>query len=428
VTRIVVLGGGFGGMEAIRVLERQLAHRADVELLLVSDKNYLLFTPLLPQVASSLVEPRHIVQPIRDLRGSRKFRFRRDRVERIDLTARRVHLAEGVVEYDRLVIALGGVTPTFNIPGVESHALEYKELEDAVLLRDHLIDLAEHADHEADPAVRRRLLTVCVVGGGYTGVELIAELQDFFVGYLVPRYRGIDVADYRLLLVEAGQEILRGVHPTLARKARVRLWRDGIEIRTGTRVTRVGPGSVETEGGERIPVGLTVWAAGVKGHPVLAGLPAERDRLGRVVVDPHMRLPGHPEVYGVGDAVTVLGRPEASIPIIPAALAHGRLAAENILADLAGRPPATIEFAPRGMLVSLGEKDAVVEVMGLRFSGYLAWLFWNAVHLYKLVGLRKQLQVALDWSLARWFPRESTIMRRPPRCAICAQALHRDAA
>ena len=417
--RIVVLGGGFGGLEAIRVLEKRLGGRRDVELLLISDKNYVLFTPLLPQVASSLVEPRHIVQPIRDIRGARRFRFRRDRVERIDLAARRVHLAEGVVDYDRLVIALGGVTPTFNIPGVESHALEYKALEDAILLRDHLIDLAEHADHEPDAAARRRMLTVCVVGGGYTGVELIAELQDFFESYVVPRYRGIEPGDYRLLLVEAGQEILRGVHPTLAEKARQRLGHEGIEIRTGTRVTRVSAGAVEVNGGETIPVGLTVWAAGVKGNPTLAGLPVERDRLGRILVNAHMRLPGHPEVYGVGDAITIEARPQASIPIIPAALAHARLAAENIVAELAGRPPETIEFAPKGMLVSLGEKDAVVEVMGVRFAGYPAWLFWNAVHIYKLVGFRKQVQVALDWALARWFPRDSAIMREPPRCALC---------
>jgi NADH dehydrogenase len=417
-TRIVVLGGGFGGMEAIRVLERRLGDRADVEILLVSDRNYLLFTPLLPQVASSLVEPRHIVQPIRDIRGSRRFRFRRDRVERIDLEARRVHLTEGVVDYDRLVIAMGGVTPTFDIPGVETYALNYKALEDAILLRDHLIDLAEHADHEPDAGARRRMLTVCVVGGGYTGVELIAELQDFFESYVVPRYRGIDAGDYRLLLLEAGQEILRGVHPTLARRARQSLWREGIEIRTGARVTRVGPGVVEV-GDERIAVGLTVWAAGVKGHPTLAGLAAEHDRLGRVVVDAHLRVPGHPEVFGVGDAVTIQGRPEASIPIIPAALAHGRLVAENIVAELSGRPLRTIEFAPQGMLVSLGEKDAVVEVMGIRFSGYPAWLFWNALHLYKLVGFRKQVQVALDWSMARWFPRDSAIMRQPPRCPVC---------
>jgi NADH dehydrogenase len=424
VTRIVVLGGGFAGVETIRGLERQLGGRGDVELLLVSDQNYLLFTPLLPQVASSLVEPRHIIQPIRDIRGSRHFRFRRDRVERIDLAARRVHLAEGAVPYDRLVVAIGGTTPRFGIPGVEAHALDYKALEDAVLLRDHVIDLAEHADHEPDPTIRRRMLTICVVGGGYTGVELIAELQDFFETYLVPRYRGIEAADYRLLLLEAGGEILRGVHPTLAERARRSLWRQGIDIRTGARVTRVLAGAVDVEDAGRIPVGLTVWAAGVTGHPILADLPVERDRFGRIVVDAHMRVPGHPEVYGAGDAVTIQGRPEASIPIIPAALAHGRLVADNLVADLTGRPLEAIDFTPRGMLVSLGEKDAVVELMGWRFSGYTAWLFWNALHLYKLVGLRKQMQVALDWSLARVFPRDSAIMRRPPRCAVCAAHDH----
>jgi NADH dehydrogenase len=414
----------------MRGLERRLGGRTDVELLLVSDKNYLLFTPLLPQVASSLVEPRHIIQPIRDIRGSRRFRFRRDRVTGVDLAARRVHLAEGQVPYDRLVLALGGVTPTFGTPGVETHALNYKWLEDAVLLRDHVIDLAEHADHEPDRSARRRMLTLCVVGGGYTGVELIAELQDFFESYLVPRYRGIASGDYRLLLVEAGREILRGVHPALAERARRSLHREGIEVRTQARVTRVLAGAIELEDGETIPTGLTIWAAGVKGHPVLADLPVERDRLGRLIVDEHLRLPGHPEVFGVGDAVTVQGRPDASIPIIPAALAHGRLAAANVAADLAGRPLASIRFAPRGMLVSLGERDAVVELMGLRFYGYPAWLFWNALHLYKLVGLRKQLQVALDWGLARWFPRDSAIMRQPPRCAIChaPAARQRDAA
>ena len=145
-TRVVVLGGGFAGMEAMRVLERRLGRRRDVELLLVSDRNYLLFTPLLPQVASSLVEPRHIVQPIRDLRGARRFRFRRDRLVAIDLAARRLTLSEVVIDYDRLVIALGSVTPSLGVPGVEEHALPYKHLEDAILLRDHLIDLAEHAE------------------------------------------------------------------------------------------------------------------------------------------------------------------------------------------------------------------------------------------------------------------------------------------
>ena len=417
--RIVVLGGGFAGMEAVRVLERGLRTRTDVELLVVSDRNYLLFTPLLPQVASSMVEPRHIIQPLRDIRGARRFRFRRDTVESIDFAGRRVLMAEGSVRYDRLVIAMGGVTPTFNIPGVAEHALGYKWLDDAIVLRDHIIDLAEHADHEPDPDVRRRLLTVCVVGGGYTGVELIAELEDLFHAYIVPRYRGIGPGDYRLLVIEAGAEILRGVHPTLAERARRKLWHEGIEIRTGTRVTRVMQGAVEA-GGEVIPVGLTVWAAGVVGHPTLAHIEAERDRLGRLLTLPTMQLKAHPDVYGAGDAVAVEGKPDASIPIIPAALAHGRLAAENILAELQGRALGTIDFAPQGMLVSLGERDAVVEVGGVRFSGYAAWLFWNALHLWKLVGFRKQLQVAVDWGLAQFFPRDTAIMRRPSRCLACA--------
>jgi NADH:ubiquinone reductase (H+-translocating) len=417
--RVVVLGGGFAGMEAMRVLERRLRRRPDVELWLVSDRNYLLFTPLLPQVASSLVEPRHIIQPVRDIRGARHFRFRRDRALAIDLAAKRITLTEGTLDYDRLVIALGGVTPSFGIPGVEEHALPYKHLEDAVVLRDHLIDLAEHADHEPDPAIRRRMLTICVVGGGYTGVELIAELQDFLHSYVVPRYRGIDPGDYRLMILEAGEEILRGVHPSLAVRARRRLDREGIEVRTSTRVTRVLRGAVEVAGSEPIAAGLVIWAAGVKGHPVLADSPVPHDRLGRIIVNDRLQLPGFPEVYGTGDAVSVEGKPEASIPIIPAALAHGKLAGENIVAELTGRPLAAIDFAPRGMLVSLGEKDAVVEVMGIRFSGYFAWLFWNALHLLKLVGVRKQLQVALDWSLARFFPRDSAMMRPATRCPVC---------
>jgi NADH dehydrogenase len=176
---------------------------------------------------------------------------------------------------------------------------------------------------------------------------------------------------------------------------------------------------VELNGAVQVPVGLTVWAAGVSGSPSLAGLAVPHDRLGRVIVERTLQLPGHPEVYGAGDAVTVDGNPSASIPIIPAALAHGRLAAENIIAGLTGRPAAVIDFAPAGMLVSLGERDAVVEVLGFRFSGYLAWLFWNALHLWKLAGFRKQLQVAIDWSLVKFFPRDSAIMRPTPRCPIC---------
>ena len=418
----MVLGGGFGGIEAIRVLERRLRGREDVDLLLVSDQNYLLFTPLLPQIASSTVEPRHIIQPIRDIRDRRRFRFLRDRVLGLDLKERRVRLAEGDLPYDFLVVALGSVTQTFGVPGVEDHVFFFKGLEDAVALRDQVIDLAEHADHERDPDRRRELLTVCVVGGGYTGVELIAELHDFFTRYVVPRYRGIEPADPRLFLLEASGEILSGVHPILAKRARRKLVREGIEVRTGARVTRVLATGVEINAGPVERAALLIWVAGVGGQPVLADLNLPRDRAGRVIVNEFLEFPGFPEVFGVGDTVAVAGHPEASVPIIPAAIAHGRLAAENILNRLGGRPILPIEFSPRGMLVSLGMNDAVVDLMGFKFSGYAAWLFWNAVHLYKLVGFRKQLQVALDWALAMVFPRDSAIIRRPARCPICSGA------
>lgn len=421
-TRMVVLGGGFGGIEAMRVLERHFRRREDVDLLLISDQNYLLFTPLLPQIASSTVEPRHIIQPIRDIRDRRRFRFLRDRVLGVDLRERRVHLAEGDVAYDFLVLALGGTTQTYGVPGVEEHGFFFKGLEDAVALRDQVIDLAEHADHARDSLRRRELLTMAVVGGGYTGVELIAELHDFFHRYVVPRYRGIEAGDPRLLLLEASGEILSGVHPILGRRARAKLQRDGIEVRLGAKVTRVEATGVEINGGHIERTGLVVWVAGVKGHPVLENLGLPLDRAGRVVVNRFLEVPGFPEVCGVGDTVAVAGHPEASVPIIPAAIAHGRLAARNIVSRLEGRPPVPIEFSPQGMLVSLGMNDAVVDLMGFKFSGYFAWLFWNALHLYKLVGFRKQLQVALDWALTQVFPRDSAIIRRPQRCPICAGA------
>ncbi len=418
--RVVVLGGGFGGMEAIRVLERRLGQREDIDLLLVSDQNYLLFTPLLPQIASSRVEPRHIIQPVRDIRVRRRFRFLRDRVVGIDLKERRVHLAEGDVTYDFLVVALGGVTQTFGVPGVEEHAFFFKALEDAVILRDQVIDLAEHADHERDPRRRRERLTVCIVGGGYTGVELVAELHDFFGRYVIPHYRGIESGDPHFLLLEAGGEILRGVHPILARRARAKLHRDGIEVRLEAKVTGVEATGVEINGRTLERVGLVVWVAGVRGHSVLEGLGLPVDQAGRIIVNPFLQFPDLPDVFGVGDTVAVAGHPEASVAIIPVAIAHGRLAAQNIVNRLAGRPLVPIDFSPKGMLVSLGMNDAVVDLMGVKFSGYFAWLFWNAVHLYKLVGFRKQLQVALDWALTQVFPRDSAIIRRPPRCSICA--------
>lgn len=417
--RVVVLGAGFGGLEAMLELEERFSGDAAVDLLLVNESNFFLFTPLLPQIVSSTVEPRHIVQSLRDIRRRRRFRFLRAGATGVDLAARRLRSTEGDIPFDYLILALGSIPNFFGLEGAE-HAFTLRSLEDAVLLRDSLLDLLEHADHEPDPERKRRLLTFVVVGGGYTGVEVITELHSLLYEHVGPRYRGINIADIRLVLLDAAQEILVGVDPYIARRAQRKLERQGIETRVNAKVIRLGANRVELAGGETLDAGLIIWTAGVRAHPLLESLPVQRNHVGRIVVTPQLHLPDHPRVFAVGDNALVRGAPpEQSIQVAPVAIEQGKLAAENVTRGIERRPYLDFSFAPQGMLVSLGMNDAVVNIMGFRLHGYAAWLLWNAIHLLKLVGLKKQLQVALDWSLAQLFPRDTSLIRRPPRCKFC---------
>lgn len=417
VRRILILGAGFGGLEAAVQLDRDLRGNPQYELLLVNDTNYFLFTPLLPQISSSFINPRHIVQPVRDVR---RVPFRRDRVLAIDTERRRVTCVGGVLEYDYLIFALGSRTEYFNVPGAREHTWDFKSLEDAVVLRERIIDLCEHADHTTDAEERRRLMTFVVVGGGYTGVELIAEMQDFLFQYVEPRYRGIARDEIRLILLEATQEILRGVHPGLRKNAEKRLRREGIQIRTGAAVTRCFEGGVELASGERIHAATVAWAAGVRAHELAESLPGTHDRIGRCLLNEHLQLEGHPEVFVIGDSAAASNALDAP-RVAPVAIDQGRVAARNILALERSGKLVSYEYVSKGMLVSLGMNYAVVNIGPIRFYGYFAWLFWNAVHLFKLVGFEKQLQVALDWSLATIFPRDASIVRRPRGCRLCEE-------
>lgn len=416
--RIVILGAGFAGMQAAIELDRLLGRDTNTEVLLVDQGNHFLFTPLLPQIPSSYTNPRHIVQPVRDIRGGRRFRFRRDTARSIHPTERRVECTEGELSYDALIVALGSRSEYFNVPGARQHSFDFKTLEHAVELREHVIDACEHADHSADEAERRRLLTLVVVGGGYTGVELIAELQDFMFGYVARRYRGISRQAINLFLLEAGDRMLRGLDRSLARHARERLDAEGITVRTRARVTRCTPQGIEINGSEFLESDTVVWSAGVRAHELVEALPGPHDRRGRSMVNEFLQLEGCPEVFIVGDSAVAESALQAP-QIAPVAMEQGRLAARNLLALRAGRAMEPYRYQKQGMLVSLGMNHAVVSLMGLKFRGYLAWLFWNAVHLLKLVGLKRQLQVALDWSLATVFPRDSTIVRRPRNCPYC---------
>jgi NADH dehydrogenase len=405
-------------LQAVTDLDRVFGRDRDVEILLLSDQNYLLFTPLLPQIASSYTDPRHIVQAVREIRGRRNFRFRRESVRAVDAANRRVIVESGPIDYEALIVASGSRAEFFNTPGARENSWDYKSLQHAVELRERIIDLCEHADHTADAAARRSMLTFVVVGGGYTGIELVTEMRDFLLGYAARKYRGINASEIRLIVLEAAPDLLRGIGPKLAAHARKRLDVSGIEVRVSTRVTRVLENSVEINGNETLAADTIIWTAGVRASELIESLPGPHDRIGRAVVNAHLQLEGHPEIFIVGDSAAAVNAQEAP-RVAPVAIEQGRIAARNIGHLWGGEPLETYEYASKGMLVSLGMNYAVVKIAGIQISGYFAWLFWNAVHLYKLVGVKKQVQVAGDWMLGLIFPRDAAIVRSPRRCKLC---------
>jgi NADH:ubiquinone reductase (H+-translocating) len=419
--RIVVIGAGFGGLQATVELEKLCRRAPDVEILLISDQNYFMFTPLLPQIVSSYINPRHIVQAVRDIRGKRNFRFLRDTVESIDVAERTVRASSGPIHYDYVIIAVGSRTEYFNTPGARENAMDLKSLEDGVVLRERIIDICEHADHIIDPDERKRCLTFAVVGGGYTGVELITEMRDFLFRYVVGRYRGIPREEIRLVLLEASPNVLSGVDPLLQPYALERLHHEGIEVRVNARVTRVFQGGLELNSDDSLAAATVIWAAGVRANPLVEALPGPHDRIGRARVNEHLQLEDHPEVLVIGDSASSALAPDAP-RVAPVAMTQAGVAARNIVSMERGGLLESYTYVSKGMLVSLGMNDAVVSVGGLRIHGFFAWLFWNAVHLYKLVGFKKQVQVALDWSLGTIFPRDAVIVRQPRQCRICEAA------
>jgi NADH:quinone reductase (non-electrogenic) len=416
--RVVVVGSGFGGLEAVAQLDTLFDRDPNVEILLLSDQNYLLFTPLLPQIASSFTDPRHIIQAVREIRGKRKFVFRREMVRAVDTTNRRLTVESGSIDYDALILAPGSRTEFFNTPGARENCWDYKSLQQGVELREHIIDQCEHADHTLDAATRQNMLTFVVVGGGYTGIELATEMRDFLFRYAAKKYRGINASEIHLIVLEALPDLLRGIGPKLAAHARKRLDGSGIEVRTSTRVTRVNECSVEINGNETLQADTIIWTAGVRAIELIESLAGPHDRIGRAIVNPQLQLNDHPEVFVIGDSAAATNAQEAP-RVAPVAVEQGRVAALNVAHLWKGETLETYEYASKGMLVSLGMNYAVVNVAGIQVSGYFAWLFWNAVHLYKLVGLKKQLQVAGDWILGLVFPRDAAIVREPRGCKIC---------
>lgn len=408
-SRIVILGGGFGGLYSALELERTLAREPGVEVILVCRENFHLFTPMLHEVAASDLDLTHIVNPIRKL--LRRVRLFVGDVERIDLTGKRVLVSHSdehhhhELPYDHLVLALGSVTNLGGLPGLEGCALTMKTLGDAILLRNHLIENLETADFECCAHAREPLLTVVVAGGGFAGVETLAAVNDF-AREALEFYPNLSERDLRMVLVHPGDLILPELGPGLGRYAGQKLSERGVEVRVGTRVVDAKPGVVTLDDGSVIRTRTLVWTAGTAPNPLVADLPLSKER-GRILTDATLRVPEWPGVWALGDCALVPdGRGGFFPPTAQHALRQGTRAARNIAAVVRGGPPRPFRFNTLGQLAAIGKRTGVARVFGFQFSGFAAWWLWRTIYLSKLPRLEKKLRVMLDWSLDLVFSKD----------------------
>lgn len=427
-SRVVIVGGGFGGVSAAQRFERLAVRGAPVDVTVISDSNFLLFTPMLAEVASGALEPAHISAPVRATVAYT--RFRRGTVREVDTTNRAVLLTAGPdsaewVPYDHLVLAVGSVPHFLDLPGVQDHARTLKDLDDAVSLREQVLGLMERADHSgSDPVERERLLTFVVAGGGFAGAEVVAELFDLVYGVL-HYFPGITPDEPRFVLVHSRDRILPELSAELGDYALERLQARGIEFRLGVRVTAATAHDVTLSDGDRIGTRTFVWTAGTRPDPLISTVAGTHARNGALVTDPSFRAVGLDGVWAVGDCAHIpdLDHEGGTFPpTAQHALRQGKVVADNIAAVLAGQEPAAFRFTTIGVLVALGHRTAAAEIYGRRFSGLLAWLLWRGIYLSKLPSIEKRLRVLLDWLLELVFPRDIVLTtRQPPDSTVPAE-------
>ena len=396
---VVIVGAGFGGLRAARALSR-----APVQVVLLDRNNYHLFQPLLYQVATAGLEPEQIAKPVRAiLRGQRNFDFRMVEVTGADLAARRLETSAGPLVYDYLILALGGETNFFGLESVARHGLGLKDVGDAVTIRNHVLTTFERAMLETDPARRRARLTFVVVGGGPTGVEMAGALSELIRLVLVKDYPRLNLTDVRILLLEATDRLLGTFPPKLSAAAAATLWRKHVEVRFGGTVADFDGARVTLKSGEVIPADTVIWAAGVQAAGLAGRLGLPTGRQGRVPVAPTLQVPGHPEVYVVGDAAYVEAD-GAPLPMVaPVAMQMADTAAGNIQRTLRGQPAQAFRYRDPGSLATMGRNAAVAHLFGIQFTGFVAWVMWLVVHIIQLIGFRNKLFVLLNWAWDYFF-------------------------
>ena len=393
--RVVILGAGFGGLEAARALSR-----APVEITLVDRQNHHLFQPLLYQVATAALSPGDIAWPVRTVfRRQRNLTVVMAEATGVDAAARVVRAGDNLsFPYDALLLATGATHSYFGRDDWAPVAPGLKTIEDATDIRRRLLLAFERAEVTADEAERRRLLTFVVVGAGPTGVELAGAMVELARHAMPREFRRIDPGAARVVLIEAGPRVLPSFPEELAAVAHASLERMGVQVRTATRVTDCGPVGVEC-GAERIGASTIVWAAGVVASPAGTWINAERDRQGRIPVGPDLTVPGHPDIFAVGDLVTAKDETGRPVPgTAPGAKQMGRYVGRVLAARAAGRPaPPPFSYRHHGDLATIGRRSAVVELGKIRLTGFVGWVFWCVAHIWYLVGFRSRVVVSFEW-------------------------------
>ena len=401
---VVIIGGGFGGLNAAKALRK-----APVRVTVVDRHNHHLFQPLLYQVATATLSPGDIASPIRwILRHARNTRVWLGDVQTIDLKNRRVMLVDGAsIAYDYLIIATGTSHTYFGHDGWAAYAPGLKTLEDALAIRRRILVAFEEAERETNPVRQQRFLTFVLVGGGPTGVELAGTLAEI-ARQTRSEFRNIDTHKTRIVVIEAGPTILPSFAPALRDAARRSLSRLHVEIRENTRVTAVDEGAVML-GAERLEAGTILWTAGVAASPITATLGVPLDRAGRVIVERDLSIPDHPEAFVIGDAAAFVDAEGHQLPgVAQVAIQGGTHAARTILRRLRGEPSEPFVYHDRGSMAIIGRGSAICDLRGLRFSGPVAWLAWLFLHIFELIGFRNRLVVMIEWATA-YFTRQRSV-------------------
>ncbi len=427
--KIVILGGGFAGVECARKLESEFARDSDIELVMVSEDNFLLFTPMLPQVASGMIETRHIVLPIRTI--CEKTKFYEGRVKNIDPYGKLVTLwgtgdKRGIsIHYDFLVVALGSETNFFGMVDVEKNAYTMKTLNDAVMLRNRVIDMLEQAENETNPILRKSFLNFVVVGGGFAGIETAGELMDLLLDAR-KYYPTIHKEDLKVVVLEALPMILPGFNQKLAEFAKEKMVERDIDIRLKTAVTSFDGNEVTTKKLDENPkhdseidairTKTLIWTAGVTPVNTIKRSMFKTEK-GKVIVNEYLEVPDFPGVFAIGDCALFLD-PETQRPFPPTAQiaeAQAKTTAANLKALIRKAPKEKFEYHSKGQMAIIGKRTGIATFMGMNISGFWAWLIWRNVYLSKISTLDKKVRVFLDWTIDLFFDRDISRLKMMKR-------------